>query len=47
MTSSAKADGRPGKEDFVYLAEENAYRRPAGERLAYRFTSEENGLMAD
>jgi transposase len=44
MTSSAKADGRFGKEDFVYLAEENVYRCPAGEKLTYRFTSEENGL---
>jgi translation elongation factor P/translation initiation factor 5A len=44
MTSSAKADGRFDKEDFVYLAEENVYRCPAGEKLTYRFTSEENGL---
>jgi hypothetical protein len=41
MTSSAKAEGRFGKEDFVYLAEENVYRCPAGEKLTYRFTSEE------
>jgi hypothetical protein len=34
MTSSAKADGRFGKEDFVYLAEENVYRCPAGEKLS-------------
>ena len=44
MTSSAKADGRFGKEDFVYLAEENVYRCPAGEKLTYRFTNEEHGL---
>ena len=44
MTSSAKADGRFGKEDFVYLAEENVYRCPAGEKLTYRYTSEEHGL---
>ena len=31
MTSRAKANGRFGKEDFVYLAEENVYRCPAGE----------------
>jgi hypothetical protein len=27
----------------VYLVEENAYRRPADEKLAYRFASQENG----
>src|SRR5215472_3176430 len=39
-----RADARFGKEDFVYLAEENVYRCPAGEKLTYRFTSEEHGL---
>ena len=34
LTSGAKADGRFGKQDFVYLAEEDAYRCPAGERLS-------------
>src|SRR5215470_12094282 len=38
MTSSAKADGRFGKQDFVYLADEDVYRCPAGEKLTYRFT---------
>src|SRR5262249_41243373 len=33
MTSSAKSEGRFGKQDFAYLAEEDVYRRPAGERL--------------
>ena len=42
QTSGAKSDGRFGKQDFVYLAED-AYRCPAGERLPYRFTSEEDG----
>src|SRR6187200_1254908 len=32
-----------GKQDFVYLPEEDAYRCPAGEQLPYRFTSEEDG----
>ena len=41
--SGAKSDGRFGKQDFVYLPEEDAYRCPAGERLPYRFTSEEDG----
>jgi hypothetical protein len=43
MTSGAKSAGRFGKQDFVYLAEENAYRCPAGEKLTYRYTNEENG----
>src|ERR1700761_1249208 len=43
QTSGAKSDGRFGKQDFVYLPEEDAYRCPAGEQLPYRFTSEEDG----
>ena len=43
QTSGAKAKGRFGKQDFVYLADENVYRCPAGEKLAYRFTGEEDG----
>ena len=44
MTSGAKAKGRFGKQDFRYLADEDVYVCPAGERLTYRFTNEENGL---
>jgi hypothetical protein len=44
-TSNAKADGRFGKQDFRYVAEEDVYICPAGERLVYHFTSEENGLV--
>ena len=43
MTSGAKAKGRFGKQDFVYLADEDVYRCPAGERLTYRYTNEEDG----
>ena len=43
MTSGAKADGRFGKQDFVYLPTEDVYRCPAGEKLTYRFTGEEAG----
>jgi hypothetical protein len=43
MTSSAKAAGRFGKQDFVYVAADDAYRCPAGEQLTYRFQSEEDG----
>jgi transposase len=43
MTSGAKSEGRFGKQDFVYLADENVYRCPAGEKLKYRYTNEEHG----
>jgi len=45
MTSNAKAEGRFGKQDFRYVAEEDVYVCPAGERLAYSYTSEEKGLV--
>ena len=43
MTSGAKLEGRFGKQDFVYLPDEDVYRCPAGERLKYSFTAEEHG----
>ena len=43
MTSGAKAAGRFGKQDFVYLPDKDAYRCPAGERLPYRYSNEEDG----
>ena len=43
QTSGAKAEGRFGKQDFVYVAGDDSYRCPAGERLAYRFTGVEKG----
>jgi hypothetical protein len=42
MTSNAK---RFGKQDFRYVADEDVYICPAGERLAYSFTTEEHGLV--
>jgi transposase len=45
MTSNSKAEGRFGKQDFRYVAEEDVYICPAGERLPYRYTNEENGLI--
>ena len=45
MTSGAKSEGRFGKQDFVYMAAEDIYRCPAGERLTYRMTGEENGKL--
>ena len=44
MTSNAKADGRFDKRDFIYIAKDNEYRCPAGQRAIYRHTREENGL---
>ncbi len=44
MTSGVTARGRFGKQDFRYLADEDAYLCPAGKRLTYHYTSEENGL---
>jgi hypothetical protein len=44
-TSNAKAEGRFDKRDFVYKAHEGVYLCPAGERLTYRFTNEEDGKV--
>jgi hypothetical protein len=44
MTSSAKAEGRFDKTDFIYIAKDDEYRCPAGERATYRFTRDEDGL---
>ena len=41
LTSGAKAQGRFTKQDFRYLADEDVYICPAGERLTYRYTREE------
>jgi transposase len=43
LTSGAKAAGRFGKQDFVYVAADDVYRCPAGERLTYRYTNVEEG----
>jgi transposase len=45
LTSGAKSDGRFGKQDFAYLADEDVYRCPAGELLPYRYTNEEAGKV--
>jgi hypothetical protein len=44
-TSGAKADGRFDKADFIYIAKDDEYQCPAGERAIYRYTSEERGLQ--
>jgi transposase len=43
LTSGAKADGRFGKQDFVYLPQQDAYRCPAGQMLGRRMTTIEKG----
>src|ERR687887_2775026 len=43
MTSGIEARGRFGKQDFRYVAEEDVYVCPVGEKLAYHYTNEENG----
>ena len=43
MTSGAKSEGRLGKQDFLYVDTQDAYRCPAGQWLTYRFTREEDG----
>ncbi len=45
MTSNAKTEGRFDKSDFIYIAHDDEYQCPAGERAIYRFTQEERGLQ--
>jgi hypothetical protein len=43
QTSNNKAKGRFVKQDFRYVAEEDVYICPAGERLTYHYTNVEDG----
>ena len=45
QTSGAKAAGRFGKQDFVYVAAEDVYRCPAGEKLTFRFAGMDDGKL--
>jgi transposase len=45
VTSGIEVKGRFGKQDFRYVAEEDVYVCPAGEKLAYHYTNEEKGLI--
>ena len=45
QTSEAKSEGRFGKQDFRYVADEDIYICPTGEKLTHHFTNEENGLV--
>ena len=44
MTSNAKAEGRFDKGDFIYIAKDDEYQCPAGQRAGRRFTTVENGM---
>jgi transposase len=44
LTSGAKADGRFGKQDFVYQPDGDTYRCPAGDTLIWRYRNVEHGL---
>ena len=44
QTSGSKAAGRFGKQDFAYLADQDAYRCPAGAVLPYHYSNVENGM---
>ena len=41
MTSGAKAAGRFGKQDFIYVETQDVYICPAGQALTYRMTTQE------
>jgi hypothetical protein len=45
QTSNNMAKGLFGKRDFIYIAEDDEYSCPAGQRLIYRFTREEKGRV--
>jgi transposase len=47
LNSNSKADGRFGKPDFIYIASDDEYRCPAGQRLSKRFTTVEAGMTLD
>jgi transposase len=44
MTSNAKAEGRFDRDDFIYDAQRNEYRCPAGQTLIWRCEGIERGL---
>jgi transposase len=44
LTSGSKAEGRFGKQDFIYQPETDPYRCPAGQQLIRHHTSVENGM---
>ena len=47
LTSNSLADGRFDKQDFIYIAADDEYRCPAGQRAIRRFTTVEAGMTLD
>jgi len=47
MTSNSLAEGRFDKQDFIYIARDDEYRCPAGQRAIRRFTTVEAGMTLD
>jgi hypothetical protein len=45
LTSGSKAEGRFGKQDFIYIAASDEYRCPAGQLLTKRHSTTEDGLL--
>ncbi|HSQ99739.1 MAG TPA: transposase [Sphingomicrobium sp.] len=45
MISNAKVEGRFSKADFIYIATDDEYQCPAGERAIHRFTKVEHGMI--
>jgi len=45
LTSGSRTKGRFVKQDFRYLAADDVYLCPAGERLVYHYTNQEKGLV--
>ena len=46
LTSNSLADGRFDKQDFIYIASDDEYRCPAGQRAIKRFTTVEAGICS-
>jgi transposase len=44
MTPGAKSEGRFGKQDFVYLPDQDAYPCPSANLLPYHYNNVENGM---
>jgi transposase len=47
LTSNNLAEGRFDKQDFIYIASDDQYRCPAGQRAIKRFTTIEAGMTLD
>jgi transposase len=47
LTSNSLAEGRFDKQDFIYVAADDEYRCPAGQRAIHRFTTVEHEMTLD